>query len=151
MFVYRISRLKYAHDITGEGARLFGGRWNNRLVPCIYTSESRALAVLEFTVNIKIDDIPRALCIVTFKIDDKAVLSVSEPELPGNWKDSPVPRHTQNFGSALLLKANAQVIKIPSVIIPGEFNYLINPIGYKGELKVESIQDFVYDIRVKQF
>ena len=63
MVVYRLGGTKYATDLTGEGARLFGGRWNNEGTPCIYTSQSRALAILEYTVNINIDDIPRALSI----------------------------------------------------------------------------------------
>lgn len=149
MFVYRISSRKYAEDITGEGARLFGGRWNNKLVPCLYTSESRALAVLEYTVNIGIDEIPRALCIITYYIDEKVVFHVSTSDLPGNWKQSPVPKQTQNFGSALLLNSEIQVISIPSVVIPDEFNFLISPMNYKGKLKVHSIEDYVYDIRVK--
>lgn len=149
MFVYRVARRKYADDITGEGARLFGGRWNNRLVPCLYTSESRALAILEYTVNISIDEIPRALCIVTFEIDEKKIYTIALPELPGNWKDLSVPKQTQNFGSVLLLNPKIQVIKIPSTIIADEFNYLISPLHFQGKLSVHSIQDFVYDIRLK--
>ena len=61
MLVYRIGRTKRAGDLTGEGSRLNGGRWNHKLTPCIYTSESRALALLEYTVNVNIDEIPRAL------------------------------------------------------------------------------------------
>lgn len=149
MFVYRIARRKYAADTSGEGARLFGGRWNNKLVNCLYTSECRALAVLEYTVNINIDDIPRALCIVTFEIDEKVIHTLKESSLPGNWKSLHVPKETQNFGSALLLNPQIQVIKIPSIIVPGEFNYLISPLHYKGKIKVHGIQDFVYDVRLK--
>lgn len=73
MIVYRIGRTKYAEDLTGEGARLNGGRWNHRLTACLYTSESRALAVLEYTVNVNIDDIPRALSISTVEIPEKNI------------------------------------------------------------------------------
>ncbi len=149
MLVYRITRRKYANDITGEGARLFGGRWNNKLVNCLYTSESRALAILEYTANISIDDIPRALCIVTFEIDDKVSFEAKESTLPGNWKSLFVPKETQDFGSNLLLNPAIQVIRIPSTIVPDEFNYLISPLHYKGKLKIHSIKDFVYDIRLK--
>lgn len=149
MFVYRVARRKYATDTSGEGARLFGGRWNNKLVNCLYTSESRALAILEYTANISIDDIPRALCIVTFEIDERVVFEAKESTLPGNWKNPFVPRETQNFGSALLLNPKIQVIRIPSTIVPDEFNYLISPLHYKGKLKIHAVQDYAYDVRLK--
>lgn len=149
MFVYRISRRKYADEITGKGARLFGGRWNNKLVSCLYTSESRALAVLEYTLNISIDDIPRALCIVTFDINDRVIFDPKESTLPANWKNLFVPKETQNFGSELLLHPKIQVIKIPSTKVPDKFNYQISPLQYKGKSKVHSARDFVYDARLK--
>lgn len=149
MKVYRISRTKYADDLTGTGARMFGGRWNQKLIPCIYTSESRALALLEYTVNISIDEIPRALSVISFDIDEKNIFEVEESELPGNWKRWPAPKQCQEFGSSLLLNPKISVIKIPSTIIPDEFNYLINPTSYQCKIKILSIRDFVYDIRIK--
>ena len=86
MVVYRVGKTKYANDLKGEGARLFGGRWNNKMVGCLYTSESRALAVLEYTVNVNIDDIPRALSITVIGIPDSPIKILSEADLPGDWK-----------------------------------------------------------------
>lgn len=149
MKVYRISRTKYADDLAGTGASLFGGRWNQKLIPCIYTSQSRSLALLEYTVNISIDEIPRALSLVTFDIDEKNIFEVEEYELPGNWKRWPAPKHCQEFGSSLLLNPKISVIKIPSTIIPDEFNYMINPTFYPGKIKILSISDFIYDVRIK--
>ncbi|MFT4152276.1 RES family NAD+ phosphorylase [Parafilimonas sp.] len=150
MLVYRISRAKFANDLTGEGARLFGGRWNNKLTPCIYTSESRALALLEYTVNINIDDVPRALSIITLEIPGKNMLIVKEEELPGDWKSIPAPSSTKKFGTKLLSAAKAPVIKIPSTVIHEEFNYLLNPRhADSGDFKVVEIKDFVYDMRIK--
>ncbi len=150
MLVYRVSRMKFANDLTGEGARLFGGRWNNKMVACLYTSESRALAVLEYTVNVNIDDIPRALCIITLDIPDGPIKVLDETDLPGDWKRSPAPSSTKEFGSDLLLKAAEPIIKIPSAIIPGEFNYLLNPLHPdSNKFKLIEIVDFVYDVRIK--
>ncbi|MEJ0082357.1 MAG: RES family NAD+ phosphorylase [Puia sp.] len=59
MIVYRICKTMYAKDLNGAGARKYGGRWNQPGFECLYTSESRALALLEFTVNANINDIPR--------------------------------------------------------------------------------------------
>jgi RES domain-containing protein len=113
MIVYRIGKTRYAKDLTGEGARLNGGRWNHKFTACIYTSESRALALLEYTVNVNIDDIPRALSITTFDIPEIGVLELKEADLPGNWKEVPAPSSTKDFGSNILKTATYPVIKIP--------------------------------------
>jgi len=150
MIVYRIGRTKYARDLTGEGARLFGGRWNQKLTACLYTSESRALAVLEYTVNVNIDDIPRALSITTLNIPDHSLRELNISELPGDWAAAPSPASTKAFRTALLQKADYLVLKIPSAVIPAEFNYLINPIHKdSASISIMDVQDFVYDIRIK--
>ncbi len=150
MIVYRVGKTKYASDLTGEGARLNGGRWNNKLVGCLYTSESRALALLEYTVNININDIPRALSITLIEIPDQSIKILKEADLPGDWKQSPAPSSTKNFGSNLLLAAAEPVIKIPSTVIPNEYNYLLNPLHPESKkFKIVSVSDFVYDVRIK--
>ncbi len=150
MIVYHIGRTKYANNLTGEGAKLFGGRWNNKMVRCIYTSESRALALLEYTVNININEIPRALSITIIEIPDDKITPVKEANLPGDWKQAPAPSSTKIFGSALLLAAAKPVISIPSIIIPDEFNYLLNPLHPESnKFKVVDVSDFVYDVRIK--
>lgn len=153
MIVYRIGRTKHANDLTGEGSRLFGGRWNHKLTPCIYTSESRALALLEYTVNIDIEDIPRALSLTTFEIPSSCIHLITEAELPGNWKSFPAPSSTKDFGTRLL-KSSAErtkgVLKISSTIISAEYNYILNPRHRDSKLfKIVDLQDFVYDIRIK--
>lgn len=150
MVVYRIGKSKYAKDLTGEGARLNGGRWNHKFTTCIYTSESRALALLEYTVNVNIDDIPRALSITTFEIPGIGVLELKEADLPGNWKEVPAPSSTKDFGSSLLKTAAYPIIKIPSCVIPNEFNYLLNPVHVDSkDFKILDISDFVFDVRLK--
>ena len=150
MLVYRISQSKYADDLKGEGARLFGARWNNKNIACLYTSESRALALLEYTVNVNIDDIPRALSISAIEISDTAVTILNEADLPGYLEEYPAPFSTKDFGSRLLLAAAEPVIKIPSTIIPNEFNYLLNPLHPdSSQFKIIEISDFSYDVRIK--
>jgi RES domain-containing protein len=151
MLVYRVGKTKYAHDLKGEGSRLWGGRWNNKMISCVYTSASRALAVLEYTVNINIDDIARALSIITIEIPDRKITVLNEADLPGNWKNSPAPSSTKDFGSKLLLAAEAPVIQLPSSILPDEYNYLLNPRHHDSEkFKIVNVADFVYDIRIKK-
>ena len=150
MIVYRVGKLKFARDLTGEGARLNGGRWNHKFVPCVYTSENRALAILEYTVNVNIDDIPRALSISTIEMPDTGIYEFEPADLPGNWRDSPAPSSTKDFGSRHLIQAKILVLKVPSIVIPNEFNYILNPIHPDSRnFKVLAIQDLVYDVRIK--
>lgn len=150
MIVYRVGKTKYANDLRGEGARLFGGRWNNKMVACVYTSASRALAVLEYTVNVQLDAIPRALSITTIEIPDGLMTILNEADLPGNWKHTSAPSETKDFGSKLLLAASEPIIRVPSTVIPEEYNYLINPLHAEShKIKLTEIKDFIYDVRIK--
>ncbi len=150
MIVFRLGITKFAANIAGEGARLNGGRWNHKLTPCIYTSESRALALLEYTVNVSIDEIPRTLSFTTFEIPDAGIHEVTEEELPGNWKDVPAPSSTKNFGTALLKAGKAPVLKIPSIVIVQAYNYILSPLHADSRnFKILDIKDFVFDVRLK--
>jgi RES domain-containing protein len=149
MDVYRISRTKWAKDLTGEGARLYGGRWNRKGTPCLYTSSFRSLAILEFSVNVSLDEIPSSLSMVTLRVPDQ-FMELPLEYLPGNWNNIPAPGSTREFGSKLLQEGKHLIIRLPSAVIPQEFNYIINP-AHKdlGLCKVISTDDFVYDVRIK--
>ena len=150
MRVYRLGRTKHAQELTGEGARLNGGRWNQIGIPCLYTSESRALAVLEYTVNVNIDHIPKALSITTIEIPEDNIYAVPFKDLPGNWRASPAPASTKDFGSILLKGGKFAVIKIQSAVIPEEYNFLLNPVLFnKAAFEIIDVRDFVYDVRIK--
>ena len=150
MIVYRVGKTKFSNDLSGEGARLHGGRWNHILTPCIYTSESRALAVLEYTVNVNIDDIPRSLSITTFEIPDADIQELTIAELPGNWTESPAPSSTKDFGTNLLTLMTSPILKIPSAVIKQEFNFILNPKHVASiAFKILDVEDFVYDVRIK--
>ena len=150
MYVYRLGKTKFARDLTGEGARLNGGRWNHLLTACLYTAESRSLAVLEYTVNVNIDDIPRALSLITLEIPDPSIDIFSGAQLPGDWNAAPAPASTKDFGTAWLKAAGNLVMKVPSVVVPEEWNVIINPLhpGIK-DCKIVNVKDFVYDVRIK--
>lgn len=147
MKVYRISKTLYAHDLEGTGSKLYGGRWNAVGTPCIYTSESRALAVLEYAVNVNIDMIPRRLSLCVFEIDEKKIQSVQLKDLPGNWIATPASSSTMEFGSAILASGCA-VLKIPSIIVPEEFNYILNPLVVNN-FELLEVRDFIFDLRIK--
>jgi RES domain-containing protein len=150
MIVYRVGSTKYANDLSGEGARLNGGRWNHPLTACVYTAASRALAVLELTVNSNIYNIPRALSIVSVEVPNTNIQTFTTADLPGDWRDTPAPASTKDFGTKLLQAAIHPVIRFPSSIIPEEFNYILNPAHPDSKLfKIVEMKDFVYDVRIK--
>lgn len=149
MIVYRIGKSRYARDLSGEGARLCGGRWNHKGIPCIYTSGSRALAVLEYTVNVNIEDIPRYLSVTIFEIPDTGIQEITVDNLPGNWHATPAPGKTKEYGTRLLAEGDYPVIKIPSAVIPEEFNYILNPLHPLSDIRIVRVADFIYDVRIK--
>ena len=151
MNVYRIAQKAFIQDLSGEGARLYGGRWNHRGVPLLYTAESRSLATLEILVHAqKIVSISN-LAILTleipnqFKIDDIKEFT----KLPLNWQKYTSHPELQDLVSNWI-KSGGFILKVPSAIINEESNYLINPLHKNmKELKVISIEDFVLDERLK--
>jgi RES domain-containing protein len=151
MQVYRLSDRQYAADLTGKGARLFGGRWNHIGTSCIYTSASRALSVLEFAANVELEFFPSNLSITIYEVPDKEITILSDDDLPANWNDLSSPKSTKDFGTNLLMNSKILCIQVPSVVVSQEFNYLINPACEKIKLiKVIDINMFEFDTRVKK-
>jgi RES domain-containing protein len=150
MIVYRLAPARFANDLTGEGARLFGGRWNHPGIACLYSSESRALAVLEYSVNTGADHIPPALSIITIDTGTATIEEIPESALPPDWKATPTTSSTKDFGSEILKSSKAAIIKIPSVIITSEHNFLLNPAHSDArKFKIYELTDFNYDLRIK--
>lgn len=148
MLVYRVSKSQYADDLNGTGAKLYGGRWNHIDTACVYTSESRALATLEYAVNSPMNLIPRALSICIFEIDESQIKQIKIKSLPGDWREVPVPNSSKDFGTKLLQKG-IPIIQIPSIVIPEEFNYLLNPNAIEKAYKLVEKKDYVFDLRIK--
>lgn len=155
MKVYRIERVKYL-DITlqGVGAALTEGyRWNSLNTYLVYTAESRALATLEVSVHLDfLEDLPTDRFYVEIEIpDDIEIWELSIDQLPENWDSKPPILETQFIGDDFVFQKNAAVLKVPSAIVPPEFNYLINPNHLDSAgIKVISTQRLQFDNRFKQ-
>ena len=110
----------------GEGARLFGGRWNSRGTRMIYTSATLSLAALETLVHL---NPPVAFKYVAIPIDfDEAlVATVDAMDLPPDWNEEPPPPSAAEIGDRWVKESRSAVLELPGVIIPAEFNCLINP------------------------
>jgi RES domain-containing protein len=151
MEVYHLGKTKFAEQLTGEGAKLHGGRWNVIGLPCIYTSETRALSVLEYAANVGIEEIPASLSITVLTLPEKCWKEFREEELPQNWRRVPSPQETKEWGNVHLQQNRYLALKIPSVIIPSEFNFILNPLhaDFK-KVKIKEITPFGFDRRIKK-
>lgn len=147
MKVYRISKTEYARDFSGTGAKLFGGRWNHVNTPCIYTAASQALAVVEFSVNVNVEFVPLRLSMAIFELRESAIFRPDQ--LPEDWMRIPSPLSTKDFGT-VLLKQNVPVFEVPSVVVPGESNFVLNPTAAGTVFELIDIREFTYDLRIKK-
>ena len=128
MLVYRIAKTKYVHNLSGIGAREYGGRWNNKGIGIIYTSENRALATVEYVVHVPLSCVPRDMSIATLEIpDDITPKKISISALPANWRDYPAPPETAEIGTRWALANDTLLLRVPSAVVEHEFNILINP------------------------
>jgi RES domain-containing protein len=152
MVVYRISTNKYANDLSGVGAGLYGGIWNPKGLNLVYTAGSISLACLEYMVhNIHLMS-SKVICLSKIQVSDTApIRHINRKELPTDWDEkSYLPLSTQNIGSQFFEAESEYVLKVPSIIIPDEFNYLLNPMHrlHKETKIVEQIFPFNMDERL---
>lgn len=122
MKVYRLARAPFA-ALDGEGARLYGGRWNSPGRPLVYTAASPSLAVLEILVHL---DLPPELT-----PSDYRLLTIEVPDDLPTERLEAVPRDPvacQDAGDAFLRAGADAALSVPSVIVPQERNLLINPL-----------------------
>ncbi|MEX0608086.1 MAG: RES domain-containing protein [Balneolaceae bacterium] len=152
MNLFRITRRKYAGDLTGEGARIHGGRWNRKGFNVLYTSEHESLATLELLAHTSIANIPEDLEMLEISIPDGIPFDeVSIKDLPENWRVYPAPKKLADIGTDWIINRNKLLLKIPSVIIPSEFNVLINPAHPDfSRVSVKEISAFSFDDRLKR-
>jgi RES domain-containing protein len=148
---YRICKTKYAVTwFDGEGAFRFGGRWNSRGTRILYTAGSLSLAALEMLVQLNDEEILLSYSFATAEFDESLILSVEEfRALPENWNASPPPLEIQQIGDEWVRDIASVVLKVPTSVLPVEFNYLIN-VDHPEFLKVQlgKAQNFTFDERL---
>lgn len=125
---WRIIKKKHkASAFSGEGARRYGGRWNSKGVAVVYTSASPSLAALEMLVHLQAQEILRAYLLASISFDKSLVEDLPASKLPGNWRKDPAPAALQAIGDRWVAQASAAILRVPSVLIDSEWNYLLNP------------------------
>ena len=148
--LFRISTSEYINDITGMGARIYGGRWNHTGYPAVYTSGSRSLAALEFLVHVPMALAPENLSIVEINIQENIEWeSINESQLPSNWRDYPAPEQLANIGTNWIKSKSSLLLDIPSAVVKKEVNTLINPLHPDIKfVDLINIEKFSFDSRL---
>lgn len=150
MIVYRLSKSTYAKILSGKGAEKSGARWNSKGTALLYTSETRALCTTEIAVHTPLGNIPLDYKIISIEIPENIkIKELNDSVIPDDWKSFPNPHSTQEIGDKFVTDGKFLALKVPSAVVQGEYNYLINP-NHKDfkTLRIKSIEPFDFDKRL---
>jgi RES domain-containing protein len=150
MEVYRLSREKFAGTMSGRGAALKGARWNSAGVEMIYTAANRSLAMAEIIVHFTLATIPDDYVMLTiFVPDDANIRQVPNTDLPPDWNAWPNSVSTQVIGDHFIAENKNLLLRVPSAVTQGDFNFLINPFHPDfTRIRVVDTQKFPFDSRI---
>lgn len=152
----RAWRIVHAHHgadaLSGEGARLFGGRWNNKGRSLVYCAESLALAALEVLVHADAVDLPADMVQIAVEIPDRVpVRAFERTELPAGWSSAAGPAALKRLGDSWIEEAREAVLLVPSAVVPEERLVLINPDHPEAsKIKAGPPKPFRFDPRLRQ-
>jgi RES domain-containing protein len=147
--VWRIASAAHS-TFDGDGARRYGSRWTPRGLPAIFTSESLSLAALERFVNTDPDLAPASLVTIAVDIEASiAIETVTIADLPADWRRYPAPPTLAMIGERWLRASASAVLSVPSVVIPNERNFVLNPThpDFVG-LVINPAEPFSFDPRM---
>lgn len=149
--VWRICDVKYTKTaFDGQGAKKYGARWNPTGTEVVYTSSSLALAALELLVHLGVKASPKSYVAIPVDIPEGLLIDrVDENNLPSNWRDDPPPSTLTNVGKQWINSGGSAVLRVPSVVIDEEYNYLINPNHRDfAQLIIGAARTFQFDLRL---
>lgn len=128
MEVYRLCRERYGDPLSGAGAALRGGRWNAPGTPLVYTAANRSRAMAEVLVHLSLGTLANDYQMATLWLPDDAPMGRLHPtDLPAHWQDFPPPEALQKHVDALVREQQWLALQVPSAVVPGDFNVLLNP------------------------
>lgn len=146
MKLYRIAKQQFLEDLSGEGARLFGGRWNKLGYNMLYTSAYLSLSVLELLVHLDYKFVDDTFGFIEIEIPDSTIITkVDDGLLKRNWRSNPPQSFTQDYGTQWLQNSESLVLQVPSAVLPHETNFLINP-RHKDFSKVGIVRKAVLEL-----
>lgn len=149
MLLYRLSQDQYIRDLSGKGARLYGGRWNEKGTAMLYTSVHCSLALLEVIVHTPHNLLPDEASLLKLSVPEELTIkTIGRQQLPGNWRQFPAPDSLAEIGTKWLRQNKTVGLRVPSVLVPGEWNILLNPVSRDfNKVSIESVESFRIDSR----
>lgn len=150
MIVFRLSRSKYPDFLSGYGASISGGRWNSKGVKMVYTSCSRSLCTAELAVHLQLGIVPSDYLITSIEIPTRIKIKIFPiAKLPKEWRAFPHPVSTQLIGNEFIKQNKFAVGKVPSAVVPGDFNFILNPFHKDFHwIRVKKTEKFEFDERL---
>ncbi len=126
MIIYRLATSEFADNLSGEGAKIYGGRWNPVGVAALYLSEFISLSILEILVRADTFTSPDSYTLLSIQMPENSVTSIELKKLKSEWQNH--IEYTRSIGEDFLKMNQALALKVPSAIVPQEHNFLINPL-----------------------
>lgn len=150
MIVYRMAKEPYKDDLSGQGARMYGGRWNSTGNAMLYTASSASLCILEVAVHCPLFILPKDYFLITIYIPDNfGIYELPINKLKSDWKALPHHEQTQILGDSFLTANQYPCMKVPSATAVADYNILINPLWSKiNEIKIIDQMPFEFDSRL---
>jgi len=148
--IYRVAQHPFIQDLSGEGARLYGGRWNKKGDAMLYFSEHLSLCVLELLAHMDYQFISSSYSFIEAEIPEKLLLDATNlDEITKEWRNNPPNSRTQDFGSQWIQKQEHLALRVPSAVLPEASNILINPNhDLIGKLKIVRMEPLRLDARL---
>jgi RES domain-containing protein len=150
MDLYRLSRDIHGKVLSGKGASISGGRWNSPGIEIIYTASNRSLAMAEIAVHFSLATLPAGYMMMTIYVPDSvSIAEVDSKTLPEGWNQFPPIKQTQIIGDQFITGSDKCLLKVPSAVTQGDFNFLINPRHPEfKKIKITGYDPFPFDKRL---
>ena len=126
MILYRLTTIKYSDELSGEGAKIYGGRWNPVGLAALYLSEFISLSILEILVRANKSTAPDTYTLLTLQFPENSFTNIDLSSLKVNWQHH--IEYTRYIGEEFLKDGKKLALRVPSAIVPQEHNFLINPV-----------------------
>ncbi|MEP7321092.1 MAG: RES family NAD+ phosphorylase [Saprospiraceae bacterium] len=148
--VYRCSKCKYIRDLSGFGSYKVGGRWNSKGVYMLYSASNPSLAFLESLVHMAPIISGVDYCLMQLHSKQESILNLKVEDLPKDWRSDPAPEYLKRIGDQFIEEGKYLMLKVPSAVLPMEWNVLINPKhSLMAQLMVETPVPVNIDPRIK--
>ena len=152
MILYRLTKTRYLPTAwTGSGAKEAGGRWNSPGTAMVYASGTASLAMLETLVHLRASQLLDYFTLLQINVPDKLIMSADMTLVPDNWHAEEAPWELAAYGDAWIESEASVALRVPSVLSPVEFNYLLNP-GHSAFRDITHTSEeipFRFDSRLK--